>query len=165
MAIPTTHLAKLPPGFATLRVFQLIGAITITGLTSFVIENASFVEEVVTLLSVSMSHYRVSRQLPSPNWIIQAIITTIILMWMICAENYAPGAYNYWAILAMEIFLFLTWIDAFGWMISGSLSDWSPMTVSLVNSDSCYNFENDCPGEQMVQAVVYAATVLSGAMV
>lgn len=46
----------------------------------------------------------------------QAVITMIMSIYNILALTKAHKAYNYWAVLAFEIFLWIFWLVAFAWM-------------------------------------------------
>ena len=155
MDTPRTHLAPLPPGFITLRIFQLIGALTILALTAFVTANVLFLGELIALPSVRTPSTRLRTW---PYIEMQAVLTLILLIWMITAENCAPKAYNYWAILAFEIFMFLLWTDAFGWMILGAVANASWFWCS----EEFYNYCS--PSQLAVPNVIYAATAFTAIM-
>jgi hypothetical protein len=158
MATPRSHLAPLPPGFITLRIFQLIGAVITLALTAFVTANVLFIGELITLPSVRPppAHLRTW-----PYIELQAILTLILLVWMTTAENCAPKAYNYWAILAFEIFMFLLWADALGWMIFDSIVNASWFADSWCSFDYYYY----CTSSQLaVPNVIYAATAFTAIM-
>jgi hypothetical protein len=48
------------------------------------------------------------------------------------ATYWAPKAYNYWAVLAMEILCFLIWIDGFFFLLAGSFD------AGYYTEESCY---------------------------
>jgi hypothetical protein len=155
MATPRAHLAPLPPGFITVRIFQLVGALIILALTSFVTANVLFLGELITLPSVRtlLSHLRTW-----PHIEMQAVLTLILVQWMITAENCAPKAYNYWAILAFEIFMLLLWADALGWMIFDAV-------VNASWFDCSEEFYNYCsPSQIAVPNVIYAAAAFTTIM-
>ena len=155
MATPRTHLAPLPPGFITLRIFQLIGALITLALTALVTANVLFIGELITLPSVRPppAHLRTW-----PYIEMQAVLTLVLLLWMITAENCAPKAYNYWAILAFEIFMFLLWADALAWMIFDAIVNASWFWCS----EEFYYY---CSSSQIaVPNVIYAATAFTAIM-
>jgi hypothetical protein len=43
----------------------------------------------------------------------KAAFTLIVLIWIILASYVTPRAYNYWAVLAMEVLFFGAWVNGF----------------------------------------------------
>jgi len=125
---PRTHLTDLPRGFVTVRILQLLASIIILGLTIFGMVYSASVTVIIGLIT--------------------SVISAIILIWIIVATYCAPSAYNYWAVLAMEIFSFLLWIDGFIWLLAAAFdgsydqdgycdSDYDDSTGSY--DDVCYD--------------------------
>lgn len=46
----------------------------------------------------------------------QALISSIVTAWYTISLTCGKGAYNYWAVLAFEIFLFIFWLASFALM-------------------------------------------------
>jgi hypothetical protein len=51
--------------------------------------------------------------LSSPTDTLKAISTLIVCIYLLVAEYNAPVAYNYWAILGLDIFLVIFWLCSF----------------------------------------------------
>jgi len=87
------HIVQMPRGFVVLRVLQISIAITVLGLSAFLISQTSgavFTAEAFTTFV--------------------AAATLIITTYNIIAETVARGAYNMWAVLASGIVGFLLWL-------------------------------------------------------
>jgi hypothetical protein len=87
------HIVQMPKGFVVLRVLQISCAVTVLGLSAFLISQTSgsvFTAEAFTTFV--------------------AIATLIITTYNIIAETVARGTYNMWAVLASGIVGFLLWL-------------------------------------------------------
>ncbi|KAK2005807.1 hypothetical protein LZ32DRAFT_499596, partial [Colletotrichum eremochloae] len=87
------HVPLYPKGFIALRIVQLILAIIVTGLCAYGIYREP-IEGNCLMIFVSLS-------------------TVAVTIWLIVAEFRSPKAYNYWAVLALEIFLLFFWLCSF----------------------------------------------------
>jgi len=88
-----SHITALPKGFVIVRILQLFFALTTFAFTIF--RNAVY---------------------PTVGSVIGTVasgISSITLIWLLITSYHSPKAYNYWAILAFEIFLFLFWMPTF----------------------------------------------------
>ncbi|WYZ44117.1 hypothetical protein EsH8_VII_000553 [Colletotrichum jinshuiense] len=87
------HIPLYPKGFIAIRIVQLILALIITGLCAFSIYVIPFTGNCF-MIFVSIS-------------------TMIVTTWLIVAELSMPKLYNYWAVLALDIFLVIFWLCSF----------------------------------------------------
>ncbi|KAK2022923.1 hypothetical protein LX32DRAFT_173883 [Colletotrichum zoysiae] len=87
------HIPLYPKGFIALRIVQLALAVMVTGLCAFGISVAP-IDGNCLMIFVSLS-------------------TMVVTVWLIVAEFSSPRAYNYWAVLALDIFLLFFWLCSF----------------------------------------------------
>ncbi|KAK2048123.1 hypothetical protein LZ31DRAFT_591732 [Colletotrichum somersetense] len=87
------HIPLYPKGFIALRIVQLALAVIVTGLCAFGISVAP-IDGNCLMIFVSLS-------------------TMVVTVWLIVAEFSSPKAYNYWAVLALDIFLLFFWLCSF----------------------------------------------------
>ncbi|KZL75177.1 integral membrane protein [Colletotrichum tofieldiae] len=92
------HIPLYPKGFIAIRVVQLILALIITALCAFGIYLLPFSGNCL-MIFVSIS-------------------TMIVTIWLIVAEFGIPKVYNYWAVLALDIFLVIFWLCSFALLAS-----------------------------------------------
>ncbi|KAI0853523.1 hypothetical protein F5Y00DRAFT_224876 [Daldinia vernicosa] len=87
------HIPLYPKGFVAIRIIQLIFSIIILGLSAFGIVFLVFAGDALTLFTS-----------------IATIITSIYCL----VAHFGPAkAYNYWAILGLDIFLVIFWLISF----------------------------------------------------
>ncbi|KAI4865512.1 hypothetical protein F4820DRAFT_448002 [Hypoxylon rubiginosum] len=87
------HIPIYPRGFIAVRIIQLIIAIICLGLSAFGIVYIAFAGDALTLFT--------------------AIVTLITSIYCLVARYGPPKAYNYWAILGLDIFLVIFWLISF----------------------------------------------------
>ncbi|KAI1772129.1 hypothetical protein F4818DRAFT_427779 [Hypoxylon cercidicola] len=87
------HIPIYPRGFIAVRILQLIIAIICLGLSAFGIAYIVFAGDALTLFT--------------------AIVTLITSIYCLVARYGPPRAYNYWAILGLDIFLVIFWLISF----------------------------------------------------
>ncbi|WQF87441.1 hypothetical protein CDEST_12455 [Colletotrichum destructivum] len=92
------HIPLYPKGFIAIRVVQLVLALVVTALCAFGIYLLPFSGNCL-MIFVSIS-------------------TMIVTTWLIVAEFGIPKVYNYWAVLALDIFLVVFWLSSFGLLAS-----------------------------------------------
>ncbi|KAI2620505.1 hypothetical protein GGR54DRAFT_102670 [Hypoxylon sp. NC1633] len=92
------HIPIYPKGFVAVRIIQLILAIIILGLSAYGIVYLIFAGDALTLFT--------------------AIATIITSIYCLVAHFGPPKAYNYWAILGLDIFLVLFWLISFAILAS-----------------------------------------------
>jgi hypothetical protein len=117
---------------------QLLSTVTIVGLTIFIMVEDGNVSDFITLIT--------------------AVVTLVILIWIVLATYLTPKAYNYWALLAMEILLFLAWIDGFIFALAAAFygSDY----YDYENCDYSYiSHEYSCTVETTAQAAAVNASI------
>jgi hypothetical protein len=113
MATSRAHLTALPQGFIIVRIMQLLFTAATLSLSIFmIVEDGNFAQYVVMIT--------VHAHVPKIQNIKRILLTTpkaaftlITLIWIILASYITPRAYNYWAILAMEILFFAAWVNGF----------------------------------------------------
>ncbi|TQV98555.1 membrane-associatingdomain-containing protein [Cordyceps javanica] len=88
------HMPNYPKGWITIRILQLIVAVVILGLCSYL----------VTTSVIGAGFY---------VQIFTAVCTIITSIWLICAHSCAPRAFNYWAVLVLDIYQYLLWLGGF----------------------------------------------------
>ncbi|OTA68324.1 hypothetical protein K449DRAFT_429165 [Hypoxylon sp. EC38] len=87
------HIPLYPKGFAAIRIIQLLISIICLGLCAFGIAYLVFAGDALMLFT--------------------AIATLITSIYCLVAHFGPPNAYNYWAILGLDIFLVIFWLISF----------------------------------------------------
>ncbi|KAI0547156.1 hypothetical protein F4679DRAFT_555474 [Xylaria curta] len=87
------HIPIYPKGFVAVRIIQLVLGIICLGLTAFTVSVAPLVGAILMLFT--------------------AIVTLISSVYILVAHFGSPGAYNYWAILGLDIFHVIFWLISF----------------------------------------------------
>ncbi|OTB02663.1 hypothetical protein M426DRAFT_192493 [Hypoxylon sp. CI-4A] len=87
------HIPIYPKGFVAIRILQLIIAIICLGLSAFGIAYVVFAGDGLMLFT--------------------SIVTFITSIYCLVARFGPPKAYNYWAILGLDIFLVIFWLISF----------------------------------------------------
>jgi len=108
----TSHILPLPKAVFGLRIAQLVIAIVILGLAAYGVTFFAFDGDSLMLFTT--------------------LATMIITVYYIVAITALPAAYNYWAILSLDIFAVVFWVisfsllawevAAYGWAVSYSYS-------------------------------------------
>ncbi|KAM3487601.1 hypothetical protein MY3957_009120 [Beauveria namnaoensis] len=88
------HMPNYPKGWITIRILQLIIAVVTLGLCSYL----------VTTSVIGAGFYRQKKK---------AVCTIITSVWLISAHSCAPRAFNYWAVLVLDIYQYLLWLGGF----------------------------------------------------
>ncbi|KAI0186157.1 hypothetical protein EV127DRAFT_188022 [Xylaria flabelliformis] len=88
------HIPIYPKGFVAVRIIQLVLGIICLGLTAFTVSVLPFVGAIIMLFT--------------------AIVTLISSIYILVAHFGSPAAYNYWAILGLDIFHVIFWLISFG---------------------------------------------------
>ncbi|KAK0665672.1 hypothetical protein QBC41DRAFT_282560 [Cercophora samala] len=97
------HIPIFPKGFIALRIIQLVVAVIVLGLVAYSIHFAAFNENAF-MLAV-------------------AIMTIITSIYHLVAWYAAPEAFNYWAILGLDIVLVVLWLCAFA-VVAAGIAPW-----------------------------------------
>ncbi|KAF1736573.1 hypothetical protein CRV24_002180 [Beauveria bassiana] len=87
------HMPNYPKGWITIRILQLIIAVVTLGLCSYL----------VTTSVIGAGFYGQKK----------AVCTIITSIWLISAHSCAPRAFNYWAVLVLDIYQYLLWLGGF----------------------------------------------------
>ncbi|ROT42242.1 hypothetical protein SODALDRAFT_326426 [Sodiomyces alkalinus F11] len=87
------HIPIYPRGFIGLRIAQSVLGVTTLGLSAFIVATIPF-DGAALMLFV-------------------AIATIITSIWHLVSHYSAPALYNYWAVLALDIFLVFFWLISF----------------------------------------------------
>lgn len=98
MAVDTPHIVAVPGWFLVFRILQIILAVVTLGF-------AAFLTWVVPLPGFGLA-------------IFTAIVSLIIVVYILIASKSCPSVYNYWAILALEIFAVIFWLCTMGVLAS-----------------------------------------------
>lgn len=110
------HIPRYPGGWVVIRILQLIVAIIVLGLCCYLVTTnvigAGFYVQIFTV----RTHHTIHTG--SPLAIIltctcQSVCTLIVSIWLISAHTCAPRAFNYWAVLVLDIYLYLLWLGGF----------------------------------------------------
>ncbi|TVY26126.1 hypothetical protein LHYA1_G003982 [Lachnellula hyalina] len=102
----TNHVLALPQAFLALRIAQLVVGIVILGLSAYIVTFIAFDSACLTLFT--------------------AIATIIIAVYSLVSSTVLKTAYNYWAIVALDIFAIIFWIISFSYLASttAAASNW-----------------------------------------
>ncbi|KAI1752669.1 hypothetical protein F4782DRAFT_530156 [Xylaria castorea] len=87
------HIPIYPKGFVAVRIIQLVLGIICLGLTAFTVSVAPLVGAILMLFT--------------------AIVTLISSIYILVVHFQSPTAYNYWAILGLDIFHVIFWLISF----------------------------------------------------
>ncbi|TVY47178.1 hypothetical protein LOCC1_G002297 [Lachnellula occidentalis] len=91
----TNHMLPLPQAFLAVRIAQLVLGIVILGLSAYIVTYIAFNSACLTLFT--------------------AIATMIIAVYNLVSSTVLKSAYNYWAIVALDIFAVIFWIISFSY--------------------------------------------------
>ncbi|KAI8951867.1 hypothetical protein F4801DRAFT_542884 [Xylaria longipes] len=87
------HIPIYPKGFVAVRIIQLVLGIICLGLTAYAVAVVALVGPILMLFT--------------------AIVTLISSIYILVAHFGPPTAYNYWAILGLDIFHVIFWLVSF----------------------------------------------------
>ncbi|TVY64218.1 hypothetical protein LSUE1_G008789 [Lachnellula suecica] len=132
----TNHILPLPQAFLALRAVQLVVAIVILGLSAYVVTFIAFNAACLTLFT--------------------AIATMIITVYNVVSNTALKSAYNYWAILALDVFALIFWI------ISMAYLAWTTAAATWYYTDySCSDYYYYCYKKRDSPLAVRATTDLA----
>ncbi|KAJ2990843.1 hypothetical protein NUW58_g2758 [Xylaria curta] len=92
------HIPLYPKGFVGLRILQLVLGVICLGLTAYSVAVAPITGAVLMLFT--------------------AIVTLISSIYVLVSHFGPPAAYNYWAIMGLDIFLVVFWLISFALLAS-----------------------------------------------
>ncbi|KIM92933.1 hypothetical protein OIDMADRAFT_62057 [Oidiodendron maius Zn] len=111
------HVLKIAPTFLLVfRSLQLATAVAILGLAAYGENYYSFDGDGLMLFT--------------------AIATIIITVYIIVSSTATPVAYNYWAILGLDIFAVIFWIVAFA-LLASEVAPFNAVTYPSVTTPNC----------------------------
>ncbi|KAM3539010.1 hypothetical protein ARSEF1564_008058 [Beauveria bassiana] len=88
------HMPNYPKGCITIRILQLI----------------------IAVVTLALCSYLVTTSVIGAGFYVQtftAVCTIITSIWLISAHSCAPRAFNYWAVLVLDIYQYLLWLGGF----------------------------------------------------
>ncbi|KAI1822922.1 hypothetical protein F4861DRAFT_358689 [Xylaria intraflava] len=133
------HIPLYPKGFVVARIIQLLIGVACLGLSAYAVAIVAISGADLTLFT--------------------AIVTLISSIYLLVAHFGNPAAYNYWAILGLDIFLVIFWLISFALLASQAASLLS--IASYDYFDPYYSFANDALG---IYGVICAAAAGLGAV-
>ncbi|KAI0126866.1 hypothetical protein BJ170DRAFT_421668 [Xylariales sp. AK1849] len=130
------HFPVYPKGFIAIRIVQLVLALVALGLSAYGVAFLVFSGDCLMLFT--------------------AIATVIYCIYCIVAEFGAPALYNYWAILALDIFLVIFWLISFALLAA--------QVAPYMGGYSYCDYWGDCYTESLSDAqMTYAACLAAAA--
>ncbi|CAH0056680.1 unnamed protein product [Clonostachys solani] len=107
------HIPDYPKGYIAVNVIQLIFSIILIGCSGFALAVLPTLAGVFIMIS--------------------ALVSFAISIWLISARQCAPQAFNYWASIAFDVFLFIFYL--IGWALSAIASIfWMGSIYGIVNA-------------------------------
>lgn len=92
------HIPLYPHNFIALRIVQLVLAVIVMGLAAYGVAGLAFDGDVFIM--------------------VVGLMTLVVTIYYLVAEFSSPAAYNYWAVLALDIFLVIMWLASFALLAS-----------------------------------------------
>lgn len=108
------HIPLLPNYLPPIRILQLLFGLTVLGLAAYGVSVYSTSGLGLTLFTVSLPAAQLL--LPHPRTITntyQAIVTVITTIYALVTSHKFLVAYNYWTIIALDLFLIIFWLISF----------------------------------------------------
>jgi hypothetical protein len=130
-------LTIFPISLLVLRSIQLATAVAVLGLASYGENYASFDGDGLILFTVCSFPFPSPLQPISTNIYTKAIATIIITVYIIVSSTATPVAYNYWAILGLDIFAIVFWVIAFP-LLASEVAGFDPVSVNVAPISGCY---------------------------
>ncbi|CAI6080882.1 hypothetical protein V2G26_011789 [Clonostachys chloroleuca] len=107
------HIPDYPKGYVAVNVIQLIFSIILIGCSGFALAVLPTLAGVFIMIS--------------------SLVSFAISIWLISARQCAPQAFNYWASIAFDVFLFIFYL--IGWALSAIASIfWMGSIYGIVNA-------------------------------
>jgi hypothetical protein len=92
------HIPLYPNNFIALRIVQLVLAVIVIALAAYGVSGLAFDGDIFIM--------------------VVGLMTLIVTIYYLVAEFSAPAVYNYWAVLALDIFLVIMWLSSFALLAS-----------------------------------------------
>ncbi|KAI1433859.1 hypothetical protein GGR50DRAFT_695709 [Xylaria sp. CBS 124048] len=132
------HILLYPKGFVATRIIQLVIGIACLGLSAYAIS-------VLPITGIALTLFT-------------SLATIISSIYLLVAHFGSPKAYNYWAILGLDIFLVIFWLISFALLAAQSDS-----IIALSNSGYYYYYYgSDSDAVSIYGAICAAAAGLGG---
>ncbi|KAI0409403.1 hypothetical protein F4802DRAFT_247417 [Xylaria palmicola] len=129
------HIPLYPQGFVAVRIIQLVLGVICLGLSAYIVSVVPFTATVLMLFT--------------------AIVCLISSIYLLVAHFGSPAAYNYWAVLGLDIFHVIFWLISFAYVAA--------LAAALLDYSSDYGgFYYDAYAFGVVGAIAAAAAALGG---
>ncbi|GAP85341.1 putative integral membrane protein [Rosellinia necatrix] len=128
------HIPLYPKGFVAVRILQLVIGIVCLGLTAYAVAIFPITGAALMLFT--------------------AIVTLLTSIYLLVAHFGPPAAYNYWAILGLDIFHVIFWLISFALLAS--------QAALLLDIGDYYDFYYYGSAYTILGAIVAAAAGLGG---
>jgi len=107
-----SHIIPMPKWFIAIRILQIVFALIVIAMTAFLISNTIGFTFSATAFAIFLG-----------------ILTLIVVTYDLVAERAAKGAYNMWAILALDIVMVIFWLSAMGSLAALRAAFTIPVTI------------------------------------
>ncbi|KAH6900017.1 hypothetical protein B0T10DRAFT_393579 [Thelonectria olida] len=135
------HIPNYPSGFVVLRILQLVLSVVILAILCYTVYWAAFAGNCLMLFTT--------------------LATFVASLWMVIAHTCTPQAYNYWAVLALDIFLVVFWLISFA-ILAAQTAIYFAAGSSYCDWYSCY--DDTLYGAALVYGSIMAAASGLGAL-
>jgi len=112
------HIPLYPNGFVAIRILQLVLAVVCLGLTAFLVTVFPLDGADLMVFTVRPRSRSTLDDYHSLTQRLQSIIALLSSIYVLVAHFGPPAAYNYWAILGLDIFHVFFWLIAFALLAS-----------------------------------------------
>ncbi|ORY70205.1 uncharacterized protein BCR38DRAFT_319823, partial [Pseudomassariella vexata] len=129
------HFPHYPKGFIAVRILQLIITVVCLGLCGYGVTFLVFSGDALMLFT--------------------AVATLISCIYHLVAEFGSPNLYNYWAVMALDIFLLIFWLISFA-LLASQIAPVFDSYTSCDAYDYCYSYS-------LTDAELIYAACLAGA--
>jgi len=116
-----SHIIAAPAFLLGFRIAQLVVAVAVLGLAAYGVTFVSFDGDALSLFT--------------------ALASIIIVVYVLAASIALPVAYNYWAILGLDIFAIVFWLISFA-LLASEVAAYSVVDYTYTDY-SCYYYD-DC---------------------
>lgn len=127
------HFPVYPAYFLYIRIAQLLVSVVVLGLDAYGLSILSFSGDELMIFTV--------------------IASIIVCIYVLVATLAAPAAYNYWAVLALDVFLVIFWLISFALLASQV----APFMGNHTYCDFGYCYTYGLDGQSLVYAQCLAA--------
>jgi len=131
------HIPIYPHNFIALRIVQLVLAVIVIGLAAYGVAGLAFDGDIFIM--------------------VVGLMTLVVTIYYLVAEYSSPAVYNYWAVLALDIFLVIMWLASFALLASEVAAVYSYSGSSYYYYDSYYKRSDIAKRSAVVDASAWAA--------